>query len=181
MFQEMPRMWKCSVRLLPALPAFINSAVRPITLLAQVTCVRHLKWRLQCVVGHCYYHNSVSLSFLSVFCFWPTSGKLPRLKICFPHYFGLTRRYICKKIYIYLHSVMAGWAILCPWCIFTECQTTSYQLRLSHASWLLDHLVRPFVQPQDMGIFVHCLIHIRLVFYLLHIFSNYFQHHPDLK
>ena len=30
-------------------------------------------------------------SFFSVFCFWPTSGKLLRLKICFPQYFGIVR------------------------------------------------------------------------------------------
>ena len=35
-------------------------------------CVRHPRWRLQCVAGHCFYHRSVSLSFFlsfSVFCF----------------------------------------------------------------------------------------------------------------
>ena len=35
--------------------------------------------------------------FFSVFCFWPTSVKLPRVKICFPQYFGITRRYMQKK------------------------------------------------------------------------------------
>ena len=43
---------------------------------------------------------SVFLS-LYVFCFWPTSGKLPRLKICFPQYFGITRRCIQLFFYIY--------------------------------------------------------------------------------
>ena len=32
------------------------------------------------------------LSFFYVYCFSPTSGKLPRLKFCFPPYFGITRR-----------------------------------------------------------------------------------------
>ena len=32
--------------------------------------------------------------FPPVFCFLPTSGKLPRLRICFPQYFGITRRYM---------------------------------------------------------------------------------------
>ena len=32
---------------------------------------------------------SLSLSFLSVFCFWPTLGKLPCVKICFPGVFIL--------------------------------------------------------------------------------------------
>ena len=59
---------------------------------------RHLTWRLQCVVFHCFYHHSVFLfSFLSVFCFWPTSGNLPCAKICFPQYFSITRRYMPKK------------------------------------------------------------------------------------
>ena len=31
-------------------------------------------------------------TFFYAFCFSPTSGKLPCLKICFPHYFGITRR-----------------------------------------------------------------------------------------
>ena len=31
------------------------------------------------------------------FCFSPTSGKLPSVKICFPQYFGITRRYMQKK------------------------------------------------------------------------------------
>ena len=47
------------------------------------------------------YHRSVFLSFsslFSVFCFWPTSGKLPRVKIRFPHYFGITRRYMQKNM-----------------------------------------------------------------------------------
>ena len=62
-------------------------------------CVRRPRWRLQCVAGHCCYHHSVffSLSLFSVFCFWPTSGNLPRLNICFPQYFGITRRYMQKK------------------------------------------------------------------------------------
>ena len=37
---------------------------------------------------------------LSVFCFWPTSGKLPCVKICFPQYFAITRRYMQKKIFL---------------------------------------------------------------------------------
>ena len=36
--------------------------------------------------------------FLSVFCFWPTSGNLPYVKICFPQYFGITRRYMQKNV-----------------------------------------------------------------------------------
>ena len=39
--------------------------------------------------------NFRSLSFFfSVFCFWPTSGNLLCAKICFPRYFGITKKYI---------------------------------------------------------------------------------------
>ena len=54
--------------------------------------------KLQCVAGHCYYQLSLSLSF---FCFWPTSRNLPCVKICFPQYFGLTRRYMQQKKYFF--------------------------------------------------------------------------------
>ena len=37
--------------------------------------------------------------FFYVFCFWPTLGKLPRLKICFPHYFGMKNIYK-KKLWV---------------------------------------------------------------------------------
>ena len=44
-------------------------------------CVHHPRWRLQCAAGHCYYQLSVFLlSFFSIICFRPTSGKFPRLK-----------------------------------------------------------------------------------------------------
>ena len=59
---------------------------------------KKLKTFLQCVAGHCYYPLSRFLSFFSVFCFWNTSGKLPCVKICFPQYFGITRRYMQKNI-----------------------------------------------------------------------------------
>ena len=35
--------------------------------------------------------------FFSAFYFSPTSGNLPCVKICFPQYFGITRRYMQKK------------------------------------------------------------------------------------
>ena len=35
--------------------------------------------------------------FFSAFFFSPTSGNLPCVKICFPQYFGITRRYMQKK------------------------------------------------------------------------------------
>ena len=45
--------------------------------------------------------QSLFLSLSSVFCFLPTSGNLPCAKICFPQYFGITRRYMQNK-YIFL-------------------------------------------------------------------------------
>ena len=39
------------------------------------------------------------LFFFSVFYFWPTSGNLPCVKICFPQYFGKTRRCMQKKYF----------------------------------------------------------------------------------
>ena len=42
--------------------------------------------------------QSFFLFLFSVFCFWPTSGNLPCAKICFPQYFGITRRYMQKNI-----------------------------------------------------------------------------------
>ena len=40
-----------------------------------------------------------SPSSFSAFYFSPTSGNLPCVKICFPQYFGITRRYMQKKIF----------------------------------------------------------------------------------
>ena len=59
----------------------INST--PIYKLAQAALRAPPEVALECVAGHCYYQLSVSLflSSLSVFCFWPTSGNLLRLKI----------------------------------------------------------------------------------------------------
>ena len=37
------------------------------------------------------------LSFYYAFCFSPTSGNLPCVKICFPQYFGITRRYMQQQ------------------------------------------------------------------------------------
>ena len=40
---------------------------------------------------------SLLLSFFYAFYFSPTSGNLPCMKICFPQYFGITRRYMQKR------------------------------------------------------------------------------------
>ena len=51
--------------------------------------------------GHCFHLLSFFFlfSFFYAFCFSPTSGNLPCVKICFPQYFGITRRYMQKKIF----------------------------------------------------------------------------------
>ena len=54
----------------------------------------------QSKAGHCFH----LLFFRSFFCFLlftpsPTSGNLPGVKICFPQYFGITRRYMQKNIF----------------------------------------------------------------------------------
>ena len=70
-------------------------------------------------------------SLFSVFCLWPTSGKLPCAKELLPQYFGITRRYMQKKYFwgvnfIFLRkklfsavydqrSVTAAWATRSPW------------------------------------------------------------------
>ena len=43
--------------------------------------------------------SSFFFFFFSAFYFSPTSGNLPCVKICFPQYFGITRRYMQKKIF----------------------------------------------------------------------------------
>ena len=97
-------------------------------------CVRHPRWRWQCVAGH--YQLSVCFLSFSVFCFWPTSGKLTRLEICFPQYFVITRRYMPIKkfgnFYFFKKKrwffgrlsafygqrlVTAAWATRSPWSI----------------------------------------------------------------
>ena len=72
----------------------IDGKVNNLVLLAQAACVHHPRWSLQCVAIVITNFRYFSLFFFYVFCFWPTSGKLLRLKICFPQYFGITRRYI---------------------------------------------------------------------------------------
>ena len=47
--------------------------------------------------GHRFHLLFFLLFFFSAFCFSPTSENLPCVKICFPQYFGITRRYMQKK------------------------------------------------------------------------------------
>ena len=59
--------------------------------------------------GHCFHLLfSFFLSFFYAFYFSPTSEKLPWLNICFPTYFGITRRNILKKdIYRVSHKTVS--------------------------------------------------------------------------
>ena len=73
-------------------------------ILAQAALRAPQEVALQCVAGHCYYQLSLSLS--SLFSSTPSSAfdplpgiSVPCVKICFPQYFGITRRYMQKKIF----------------------------------------------------------------------------------
>ena len=79
--------------------------------LAQAACVRHAyrPRRLACAMCSLAIVITIIHSFSlffspSVFCFWPTLGNLPSAKICFPQYFGITRRDVQKKIFFLLLS-----------------------------------------------------------------------------
>ena len=57
---------------------------------------------LACEAGHCF-HLLFSFFFLFFFLrllLSSTSGNLPCVKICFPQYFGITRRYMQKKQFL---------------------------------------------------------------------------------
>ena len=66
-------------------------------------CVRHTWWRTKRSWPTFFlFLDAYSLRsqfFFSASYFSPTSGNLPCVKICFPQYFGITRRYIQKKIF----------------------------------------------------------------------------------
>ena len=58
-----------------------------------------LNWSRRAYVRHPWWRTkqswplfSPTFFFFNAFCFSPTSGNLPWLKICFPQYFGITRR-----------------------------------------------------------------------------------------
>ena len=79
---------------------------------------------LQCVAGHRYYQLSLFLYLFFFFsppsfAFEPLWGKLPRLKISFPQYFGITRRYmqiITIIIFIFYENkwFSSGWPLFSP-------------------------------------------------------------------
>ena len=63
-------------------------------------CVRHMWWRTKRswpLFSPTFFFFFFLSSFFSAFYFSPTSGKLQWLKIWFPQYFGITRRYMQKK------------------------------------------------------------------------------------
>ena len=66
-------------------------------------CVRHPWWRTKrswplFSPTFFFFFLLFSSSFFSTFYFSPTSGNLPRVKICFPQYFDIPRRHMQKKI-----------------------------------------------------------------------------------
>ena len=116
-----------------------------------------------------------SFFFFSVFCFWPTSGNLPCVKICVPQYFGITRRYMQNKIFFLgnfyflrekklifacyftfygQRSVTAAWATRSPWSIsgcssvcWTLTWTFSFLFILHFTSWHVYKLYFMVISP----------------------------------
>ena len=66
--------------------------------------MRHTRWHTEAklAIVFTYFSLSFFLSFFFsyAFCFSPTSGNLPCVKICFPQYFVITRRYMQKNIFL---------------------------------------------------------------------------------
>ena len=63
-------------------------------------CVRHPRWLLQCVAGHCYYTNFQSSFFLShalLLLLLTHFRESPMCENLFPQYFGISRRYMRKR------------------------------------------------------------------------------------
>ena len=110
--------------------------------------------------GHCFHLFFSSLFFFFffcyAFCFSPTSGNLPCVKICSPQYFGITRRYMQKKkiflvIFIFFfqkklifkgfsifygqRSVMVAWATHSPWSIFSLFLSRSFAFEGGEKQW----------------------------------------------
>ena len=87
----------------------------------QLRFVRHHVWRTQARLDQPLVPGvflSFSSSFFSAFYFSPTSENFPCVKICFPQYFGITRRNMQR-------SVTAAWATRSPWSILKIVQVES--------------------------------------------------------
>ena len=69
-------------------------------ILAQAACVQHACAMHSLAIVITIVQSLFLSYFFSVFCFWPTSENLPCAKICFPQYFGITRRYMQKNIFV---------------------------------------------------------------------------------
>ena len=80
----------CAMRSLAIVITIIQSFL--FSLLAQAACVRHVCLRVPCIAWPLLLPSFSLFLILSVFCIWPTSVKLPCAQICFPQYFGITRR-----------------------------------------------------------------------------------------
>ena len=92
-------------------------------------------------------------SFFYTFCFSPTSGNLPCVKICFPQYFGITRRFFGRFSAFYgQRSVTAAWATRSPWSIFSSYQSiTLYHpwnmVLVTWSVYYVQHLKRAVPYP----------------------------------
>ena len=66
-------------------------------------CVRHTWWRTKRswpLFSPTFFFFFLFSFFFSAFYFAPTSGNLPCVKICFPQYFGITRRYMQNDFFL---------------------------------------------------------------------------------
>ena len=71
-------------------------------------CVRHPWWRTK---QSWPLFSPTFFSFFYPFYFWTNSGKCPCLKICFPQYFGITRRnifFLNQVIFIILREIKSA-------------------------------------------------------------------------
>ena len=71
-----------------------------------LACATHGGGRSE--AGHCFHLLFSFFFFFSAFYFSPTSENLPCVKICFPQYFGITRRNIYKKNRVIFFFCMAS-------------------------------------------------------------------------
>ena len=87
----MPKYWGKQIFSLESFPevVFISSKKKLMAfILAQAACVRHPRWRLKCVAGHCY--NQLSLFFLLRLLLLTHFGETPEAENLFPPIFWQT-------------------------------------------------------------------------------------------
>ena len=126
-------------------------------------CMRHQRWRLQCATDHCYYQLLAQAALRSrwrLHHFFFSSGKLPRLKICFPQYFDIED--ICKRkkknyeknwffdVFSALYGqcwVTAAWATVVPWVYLSKyyfCQSLLLQTSVFKKHFVINRISGPY-------------------------------------